>query len=254
MLLSKALKKQQDNEDRKNEIIIEGLENKIKDLEASLEKKDFLLQAVEGSLAKAQSQITKLSEELDNAQTIFNKKSECFDQETKELQARAEAKAEKNTKIHESMKDLRNKCTDYATRFVNWLKGIFNSVGATSEEIAPSAEDIPKAFEHFENEVEALDEVITGHRDFCALLASRGTAAVFLKAGCTHAKMINMPTFGLSTSDLVDIPAEAQSIINKFSTQIWARGGRELAGDEARKLLNSVWNFYVCLFTLVYLY
>jgi hypothetical protein len=55
MLLSKALKMQQDNEDRKNEIIIEGLENKIKDLEASLEKKDFLLQAVEGSLTEAQS-------------------------------------------------------------------------------------------------------------------------------------------------------------------------------------------------------
>jgi hypothetical protein len=74
MLLSKALKIQQDNEDRKNKIIIEGLENKIKDLEAFLEKKDFLLQAVEGSLAKVQSQNTKLSEELDNARTILNKK------------------------------------------------------------------------------------------------------------------------------------------------------------------------------------
>jgi molecular chaperone GrpE (heat shock protein) len=67
MLLSKALKMQQDNKDRKNEIIIEGLESTIKDLEASLEKKDFLLQAVEGSLAEAQSQNTKLNEELDNA-------------------------------------------------------------------------------------------------------------------------------------------------------------------------------------------
>jgi hypothetical protein len=43
MLLSKALRMQQDLEDKKNEIIIEGLENKIKDYEASLEKKDFLL-------------------------------------------------------------------------------------------------------------------------------------------------------------------------------------------------------------------
>jgi hypothetical protein len=41
-------------------------------------------------------------------------------------------------------------------------------------------------------------------------------------------------------SDLVDIPTEAQSIGNKFITQIWAKGGHELAGDEARKLLNSV--------------
>ena len=138
------------------------------------------------------------------------------------------------------MKDLQNKCTDFATRCVNRLKGIFNSVGATSKEIAPSPEDIPKAFEHIENEVEALDEVIAGHRDFCTLLASRGTAAAFMKAGCTHAKTVNKPTFILSTSDLVDIPAEAQSIGNRFITQIWAKGGRELAGDEARKLLNSV--------------
>jgi DNA repair exonuclease SbcCD ATPase subunit len=240
MLLSKALKMQQDNKDRKNEIIIKGLENMIKDLEASLEKKYFLLQAVEGSLEEAQSQNTKLSEELDNARTILNKKSERFDQETKELQAKAEAEAEKNTKLNESMKDLQNKCTHIATRCVNRLNGIFNSVGATSDEIVPLTEDIPKAFEHIENEVEALDEVITGHEDLCALLASRGTTAAFLKAGCTHAKTVNKPTFSLSTSDLVDIPAEAQSIGNRFIRQIWAKGGRELAGDEAQKLLNSV--------------
>jgi chromosome segregation ATPase len=209
MLLSKALTMQQDNKDKKNEILIEGLENKIKDLEASLEKKDFLLQAVEGSLAEAQSQNTKLSEELDSARTILKEKSERFDQETKELRARVEAEAEKNTKLRESMKDLQNKCTDFATRCVNRLKGIFNSVGSTSEEIVPSAEDIPKAFEHIENEVEALDEVMTRHRDFYALLASRGITATFLKAGCTHAKTVNKPTFSLSTSDLIEIPAKA---------------------------------------------
>jgi hypothetical protein len=32
---------QQDLEDKKNEIIIEGLENKIKEYEASLKKKDY---------------------------------------------------------------------------------------------------------------------------------------------------------------------------------------------------------------------
>jgi hypothetical protein len=56
MLLSKALRMQQDLEDKKNKIIIEGLENKIKDYEASLEKKDFLLQAMEGSLAVIQAE------------------------------------------------------------------------------------------------------------------------------------------------------------------------------------------------------
>jgi hypothetical protein len=125
---------------------------------------------------------------------------------------------------------------------VHRLKGIFSSVGAISKEIAPSAEDIPKAFEHIENEVDALDEVITGHGDFCALLASRGTATTFLKARCTHAKIVNKPNFSLSPSDLINIPGEARNIGNRFITQIWAKGGRELAGDEAWKPLNSIQN------------
>jgi hypothetical protein len=65
-------------------------------------------------------------------------------------------------------------------------------------------------------------------------------AATFFKAGCTHAKIVNKPTFSLSPADLVNIPGEDRSIGNRFITQIWAKGGRELAGDEARKLLNLV--------------
>jgi hypothetical protein len=98
------------------------------------------------------------------------------------------------------------------------LKKVFSSVGASSEDITPSAEDIPNTFEHIENEVDALDEVIVGHGDFCALLASRGTTATFLKAGCTHAKTVNRPTFSLSPTDLVAIPNEARSIRNRFIT------------------------------------
>jgi hypothetical protein len=64
MLLSKALRMQQDLEDKKHEIIIEGLESKIKDHEAALEKKDFVLQTMEGSLAEAQAKITRLNSEL----------------------------------------------------------------------------------------------------------------------------------------------------------------------------------------------
>ena len=120
------------------------------------------------------------------------------------------------------------------------LKKVFNLVGASSEDITSSVEDIPNTFEHIVNEVEALDEVIHGHSDFSALLASRGTAAAFMKAGCMHAKTVNRPTFSLSPTDLVDIPSESRSIGNRFITQIWAKGGRELAGDEAQNLLKPV--------------
>jgi hypothetical protein len=61
-----------------------------------------------------------------------------------------------------------------------------------------------------------------------------------MKAGCNHVRSVNRLNFGLSPSDLVDIPAEAWCIGNRFITQIWAKGGRELARDEARNLLNKV--------------
>jgi hypothetical protein len=64
MLLSKALRMQQDLEDKKHEVIIEGLESKLKDQAAALEKKDFELQTTEGLLVEAETKIAKLNTEL----------------------------------------------------------------------------------------------------------------------------------------------------------------------------------------------
>jgi hypothetical protein len=78
MLLSKALRIQQDLEDKKNEIIIEGLEKKIKDHEASLEKKDLLLQTMDGSLAEAQAEVARLNDELLRNQKTSSKKGKVL--------------------------------------------------------------------------------------------------------------------------------------------------------------------------------
>jgi uncharacterized protein involved in exopolysaccharide biosynthesis len=79
---------QQDLEDKKNEVIIEGLENKIKDHEAALEKKDFVLQTMEGSLAEAQAEIARLNSEL-------SMKSKSFEQEKKDFKTKLKAEVEK---------------------------------------------------------------------------------------------------------------------------------------------------------------
>jgi hypothetical protein len=75
------------------------LESKIKDFEASLEKKDFLLQAIEGSLAEIQAENARLIEELLQSQTILKGKSENFEQDKKDLQEKYEVEADKNTKL-----------------------------------------------------------------------------------------------------------------------------------------------------------
>jgi chromosome segregation ATPase len=165
---------QQDLEDKKNEIIIEGLESKIKDYEASLEKKDFLLQATEGSLAEIQAKNARLSEELLQSPTVLKEKSESFEQEKKDLQAKYEVEADKNTKLQKSLKDLRDTCLNFGSRCVQRLKGVFSSVGASSEDITPSSEDISNTFKHNENEVDALDEVIDMVTSvLCYLLAAQ---------------------------------------------------------------------------------
>jgi hypothetical protein len=163
------------------------------------------------------------------------------------LHTKYEAEAVENTKLKQSLKKLRNMCLGFGSRCVQRLRKVFNSVRVSAEKFTPSVENISSTFEHIEGEVKALDEVIAGHSDFCALLASRGTAAAFLKAGCTHAKIVNRPTFNLYSTDLIDIPGEARNIGSRFITQIGVKGGRDLAGDEARSLLKPVRNLYLLL-------
>jgi hypothetical protein len=244
MLLSKALKMQQDLEDKKHEVIIEGLESKIKDHVAALEKKDFELQTVEGLLVEAEAKIAKLNSELLS-------KSESFEQEKLKFDAKFEAEVEKSSNLHKSLKELQDKCLNFGNRCVQWLKQVFNSVGASSEKFNPSVEDLPGTFEHIEGEVDALDEVIAGHNNFCVLLASWGTVVAFMKSGCTHGKIVNRPNFSLSPVDLTDIPSLARSIGNRFITQIWTKGGRNMACDEAQSHLKPVRNLCLLLYLLL---
>jgi chromosome segregation ATPase len=174
------------------------LEKKIKDHEAALEKKDFVLQTMEGSLTEAQDEIARLNSEL-------LLKSENFEQEKRNLDTKLKAEVEKSSNLQKSLKELQDKCLDFGNRCVQRLKQVFNSVGASSEKFEPSIEDLPGTFEHIEGKVDALDEVIAGHGDLCALLTSRGTAVAFMKTSCTHGKIVNRPNFSLSPVDLTDV-------------------------------------------------
>jgi hypothetical protein len=157
------------------------------------------------------------------------------------------AEVEKNSNLQKSLKELQDKCLRFGNRCVQRLKQVFNSVGVSSKKFEPSVEDLPGTFEHIEGKVDALDELIAGHGDFCALLASWGTAVAFMKTDFTHGKIVNRPNFNLSPADLTDIPSLARSIGNRFITQIWMKDGRNLTGDEARSHLKPVINSYLLL-------
>jgi chromosome segregation ATPase len=86
---------QQDLEDEKYEATIKDLENKVKDHEAALEKKDFVIHSMEGSLAEAQAEIDRLNREL----LIKSEKSE---QEKKNLETSLKTEIEKSSNLQKS--------------------------------------------------------------------------------------------------------------------------------------------------------
>jgi hypothetical protein len=108
MLLSKALKMQQDLEDKRQEVIIENLENKIKEQSAAIEKKDLELQTGEGLLVDAEARITELNSKLLS-------QSENFEQEKLKLNARLEAETQRNLELKESLKNLQSKCLEFCS-------------------------------------------------------------------------------------------------------------------------------------------
>jgi hypothetical protein len=118
--LSKALKLQQENEDKKNEFITSDLEKKIENLENSLKEKDSLLTIVEGSLDEARLQsekqsiqildqnakIERLSKELKETKTTLEDNMGRFNHEPEALNMKIKAEAKKNFKLSKTLKTL----------------------------------------------------------------------------------------------------------------------------------------------------
>jgi hypothetical protein len=80
-----GIKMQQDLEDKRQEVIIENLENKIKEQSTAIEKKDLELQTAEGLLVDAEAKIAELNSKLLS-------QSENFEQEKLKLDAKLEPK------------------------------------------------------------------------------------------------------------------------------------------------------------------
>jgi hypothetical protein len=134
------------------------------------------------------------------------------------LKDKVKAEAGKSSKLSEALKLLQETCSSFAARCSTRLHEIFSLVGAISRENNYSAKDIPKGHEFVEKEINKFDEVMEGHGDFCALVATRGTANIFAKHGCTHLRDVNKPTFAISPADNKNIPSEARSVGNIFIT------------------------------------
>jgi hypothetical protein len=187
---------------------------------------------------------------------FWKKNSDRFNRESKALNTAIKAEVEKNVKLNKTVKILWDKCFSFATQCIARLKSIFNYVGAVSKEVTLSAKDIPGALESVEKEIDVLDEVITGHSDFCALVASRGTVATFMKAGCNHVRAVNRPNFSLSPSDLVDISSRSSKHMQQIYHPNLGEGrttvGWRQSSKPAQQSIENIFTFMLLFYIFPY--
>jgi uncharacterized phage infection (PIP) family protein YhgE len=162
--MQKALKLQQESEDRKNELLVNNLENKVKDLENLLEEKNSKIKAIEADLAKAHlhnenqiiqishqnKQLEGLSKELEKERLTFKDIVSRYEHEAEELKQKVKAEVEKSSKLCKAFRVLRDTCFGFTTRCSSRLREIFNLVEAASKDVNHAADNIPKAVEYVE--------------------------------------------------------------------------------------------------------
>jgi hypothetical protein len=130
--------------------------------------------------------------------------------------------------LRESKEKYYEKSLDCAKR----LKNSFAKVGAYSSEQKFIRGDPEGVIQWIGEEVEAFEEILSYRGDFCAFTGAWGVAAVLEKTGCEHVKAAAQAEVIFSIDDTKEPSAEATLMGGKFYSDVWMKGGREIA-DEA---------------------
>jgi hypothetical protein len=67
------------------------------------------------------------------------------------------------------------------------------------------------------------------------LASARGAVSILEKGGCEHVKTVAQPGFSLSTDDIKNPLADASALRGKFYSEVWLKGGREIADEAIRR-------------------
>jgi hypothetical protein len=111
----------------------------------------------------------------------------------------------------------------------------FAKVGAYSSEQKFIRGDPEGVIEWIGEEGEAFEEILSDHGYFCAFAGARGVAAVLEKNGCEHVKAAAQAKTVFSIDNAKEPSAEATLIDGKFYSDVWMKGGREIADEAIKK-------------------
>jgi hypothetical protein len=161
-------------------------------------------------------------------------KNEDFDvaKAKQEISEWTSARLQKNVdELQESKERYYKKSLDCAKK----LKDSFAKVGAYSSEQKFIRGDPEGMIEWIGEEAKAFDEILSDRGDFCAFVGARGVAAILEKTGYEHVKAATQTETIFTLDNTKDPSTEATLMGGKFYSNVWMKGGREVADEGIKK-------------------
>jgi DNA repair ATPase RecN len=130
------LKLQQEDEDMKNELVINNMEKRVKELENFMAEKDSKVKNVEADLAEAHlwikdqtARISDQGKQLEEAHSKLKEAKDRYEHEVKGLKDKVKAEVEKISKLSKALKLLWETYLGFTARCSTHLRKFFSSVG-----------------------------------------------------------------------------------------------------------------------------
>jgi hypothetical protein len=134
----------------------------------------------------------------------------------------------------------KEKCYNMAMECAKNLKNNFSKVAAFSLEQKFICGDPDGVIQWINGEAKAFEEILSDRGDFCAFAGAHGAVSILEKAGYDHAKVVAQPDFAFSADNVKNPSAGATSLGGKFYSEVWLKGGQEIANEAIRKIRKSL--------------
>jgi hypothetical protein len=232
------LRAQKNAEDESCQIALGNLRSEVIKLRNEAAEKDKILLSLVDRVKASEANLVVQSEvhraKIEKLKKKLAEKNEDFEvaKAKQEISEWTSARLQKNVdELWESKERYYEKSLDCAKK----LKESFAKVGAYSSEQKFIRGDPEGIIEWIGEEVEAFEEILSDRGDFCAFAGARGVAAILEKSGCEHVKAATQMEVVFTVENTKDPSAEATLMGRKFYSNIWMKGGRELADEAIKK-------------------
>lgn len=236
--MSNALRAQKNAEDESYQIALRNLRTEVIRLGNEALEKDKILLSLVDRVKASEAKITAQSE-AHNAEVEAPKKKLVEKNEDFEVaKAKQEISEWTSSRLQKNVDELRESKERYYEKSLGCakkLKDSFAKVGAYSSEQKIIRGDPEGIIEWIGEETEAFKEILSDRGDFCAFAGARGVAVILDKTGCEHVKAATQTETVFSVDNTKDPSAEATMMGGKFYSNVWMKGGREIADEAIKK-------------------